>query len=331
MSVDITTVDDEQYNDIVTAAPAATPFHRAEALDVFADHADADLHRLVGFKGQEPVGVFPVYEVTKGPATVAASPPPGLKLPYLGPVMVNTDKLKRRKRDRRHRRFVDAALDWVDGELSPSLVNLRTAVGYDDVRPYQWRDYEVEPRYTYVVDLDTTAEDLLSRFSSDLRSRVRDDYDTSYEVVEAGPAAIDTIVAVTRDRHREQGESFPITAEFVRDLADALPPGTVRPYVCRVDGEVVGGLVDVEDDTSAGAWIASGKTDAPVPVNDLLEWQVCVDGIERGLERLDLMGANHERIYTYKAKFAPDLVPYFSLQTGSVGMNTVAKVYEKLR
>lgn len=331
MSVDIRPIDDEQYDDIVTAAPSATPFHRAAALEVFADHADATLHRLGGFKGQEPVGALPIFEVRKGPATVAASPPPGLKLPYLGPVLVNTGKLKRRKRDRRHRHFVDAALDWVDRELSPGLVNLRTAVGYDDVRPYQWRDYEVVPRYTYVVDLDTTPEDLLARFSSDLRRRVRDEYDASYEVTEAGPDAIDDIVALTRDRHREQGESFPITAGFVRELADALPAGALRPYVCRVDGEIVGGLVDIENDTTAGAWIANGKTDAPVPVNDLLEWQVCVDGIERGLECLDLMGANHERIYTYKAKFAPDLVPYFTLRTGSVGMNTVAKVYEKLR
>jgi len=332
MSLDIRTLDDdEQYNDIVTAAPSATPFHRAEALDVFAEYAGADLHRLVGYKGQEPVGVFPVYELTKGPATVAASPPPGLKLPYLGPVMVNTGKLKRRKHDRRHRRFVDAALDWVDRELSPGLVNLRTAVGYDDVRPYQWRDFEVQPRYTYVVDLDTTPDDLLARFSSDLRKRVRDEYDTNYEVVEADTDAIEDIVALTRERHREQGESFPISGEFVRDLADALPPGAIRPYVCRVDGDVVGGLVDVESDTAAGAWIANGKTDAPVPVNDLLEWQVCVDGIDRGLERLDLMGANHERIYTYKAKFAPDLVPYYTIKKGSVGMNTVAKVYQKLR
>ena len=331
MSVDIRTIDDEQYNDIVTAAPSGTPFHRAEALDVFADHADADLHRLVGFTGQEPVGVFPVFELTKGPATVAASPPPDLKIPYLGPVMVNTGKLKRRKRDRRHRRFVDAVLDWVDRELSPSLVNLRTAVGYDDVRPYQWRDYEVVPRYTYVVDLDTTPDELVARFSSDLRKRVRDEYDASYEVVEADAGVIEDIVELTRERHRDQGESFPITPGFVRELADALPPGAIRPYVCRVDGEVVGGLVDVENDTTAGAWIASGKTDAPVPVNDLLEWQVCVDGIDRGLDRLDLMGANHERIYTYKAKFAPDLVPYYAIKKGSVGMNTVAKVYQKLR
>jgi hypothetical protein len=331
MTVDIRTTDDEQYNDIVAASPHATPFHRAEALDVFAAHGDADLHRLVGFKGQEPVGVFPVFEVRKGPATAAVSPPPGLKLPYLGPAMVNTGKLKRRKRDRRHRRFVDAALDFVDRELSPNLVNLRTPIGYDDVRPFHWRDYEVTPRYTYVVDLDMAQDELLARFSADLRKRLRDDYDASFEVTEAGPDAIESVVSLTRERHREQGESFPIRAGFVRKLADALPPGTIRPYVCRVDGEVVGGLVDVEGDSRAGVWIASGKNDAAVPASDLLEWQVCVDGIERGLDGLDLMGANHERIYTYKAKFAPDLVPYFALQTGSVGMNAVAKVYEKLR
>jgi hypothetical protein len=333
MTVDIRPIsdDDERYDDIVTDSPHGTPFHRAAALDVFAEHADADLHRLVGFKGEEPVGVFPVFEVRKGPATLAVSPPPDLKVPYLGPAMVNTGKLKRRKRDRRHRRFVDAALDWVDEALSPSLVNLRTPVGYDDVRPFQWRDYDVTPRYTYVVDLDTTPEDLLARFSADLRKRVRDDYDASYEVTEAGTDAIEPIVELTRERHREQGESFPLTASFVADLADALPAGAIRPYVCRVDGEVAGGLVDVESDACAGAWLLTGKTDAPVPVNDLLEWRVCVDGIERGLDALDLMGANHERIYPYKAKFAPDLVPYYALQTGSVGVNTVAKVYDRLR
>lgn len=331
MTIDIRTTDDEHWNDIVDASPQTTPFHRAEALDVLGEHANATLHRLVGFKGQEPVGVFPVYEMTKGPATAAVSPPPDQKLPYLGPALLNTDKLKRRKRDRRHRRFVDAALDWIDGAVSPNLWNIRTPLGYDDIRPFQWRDYDVSPRYTYVVDLETTPDDLLARFSSDLRKRVRTEYDSTYQVTEESRDAIDEIVDLTRERHEEQGESFPLTGSFVRRLAEALPEGTIRPYVCRVDGDVVGGLVDVEGDCQANAWIASGKTDAPVPVNDLLEWQVCVDAIDRGKSTFDLMGANHERIYSYKAKFAPDLVPYFTVQKGSVGVNAATKLYQKLR
>lgn len=331
MSIDIRTIDDDQWNDIVADSPQTTPFHRAEALDVLARHADATLHRLVGYKGQEPVGVFPVYEVAKGPATAAVSPPPDLKIHYLGPALLNAGKLKRRKRDRRHRRFIDAAIERIEREVSPNLWNLRTPVGYDDTRPFQWRDFEVSPRYTYVIDLETTPDDLLARFSSDLRKKVRREYDVTYEVTEGGPRDIDRIVEATRERHAEQGESYSLTASVVRDLADRLPEGTIRPYVCRIDGEFAGGLIDVEGDERAGAWIANGKTDAPVPVNDLLEWQVCLDAIDRGRSAYDLMGANHERIYSYKAKFAPDLVPYFSVQRGSTGMNVATKLYKKLR
>jgi hypothetical protein len=331
MSIDIRTTDDEQWNDIVADSPQATPFHRAEALDVLAEHSGARLHRLAGFKGQEPVGVFPVYEATKGPATAAVSPPPDLKVHYLGPALCNTGKLKRRKRDRRHRRFIDATLEWVEREVSPNLWNLRTPIGYEDTRPFQWRDFEVSPRYTYVVDLETTPDDLLGRFSSDLRRKVRREYDVDYEVVEGDTGDIDRIVEATRERHAEQGESYSLTASTVRDLAEGLPAGTIRPYVCRVDGEFVGGLIDVEGDDRAGAWIANGKTDAPVPVNDLLEWQVCLDAIDRGRSSYDLMGANHERIYSYKAKFAPDLVPYFTVRKGSAGMNVATKLYQKLK
>ena len=332
MSIEITRLDDdEQWNDLLERTPWATPFHRAEALHVFAAHSGATLHKLVGYKGQEPVGAFPVFTLARGPVTAAYSPPPGLSVHNLGPLPMNLDKLKRRKRDRRHRRFLDAALAWVDERTSPRYWNVRTVLEYDDARPFQWRDYDVTPRYTYVIDLETTPDELLGRFSSDLRRKVRREYDVTYEVTEEGPEAIDAIVESTRRRHEEQGESFPVTAAFVRQLADWLPDGTIRPYVCRIDGEFVGGLIDVEDDTFAGAWIADGKTDAPVPVNDLLEWQVCLDAIDRGRRGFDLMGANHERIYSYKAKFAPDLVPYLSVKKRSAGVNVASKLYDRLK
>ncbi|QLG64141.1 GNAT family N-acetyltransferase [Halorarum salinum] len=331
MSVDVRPVDEDEWNDLVDQSSQATPFHRAEAVGVVAEHAGATAHRLVGFKGNEPVGLFPVFTISKGPVTAAFSPPPDLKVNYLGPALLNSGKLKRRKRDRRHRRFVDGVLDWVEERDSPSYWHVRTSVGYDDTRPFQWRGYEVEPKYTYVVDLETTPDELIGRFTGDLRNKLRGEYDVTYEIGEEGPDAIDSIIEQTHERHREQGESFPVTATFVRDLADRLPDGAIRPYVCRVDGEFVGGLVDVESDDCASAWIGGVKTDAPVPVNDLVEWQLCRDAMERGRSSFDMFGANHERIYSYKAKFAPDLVTYYRLQRGSAGMNVASKLYKRFR
>ncbi|QLG29592.1 GNAT family N-acetyltransferase (plasmid) [Halorarum halophilum] len=331
MSIEIRTTDDDQWNDIVDDSPQTTPFHRAEALDVIAEHSGADLYRLVGYKGQEPVGVFPVFSISKGPISGAFSPPPNLKVHYLGPALLNFEKLKRRKRDKRNQRFVDGVIEWVDEEVSPRYWNLRTPIGYGDARPFTWNEFDASPRYTYVVDLTRDEDELLSRFSSDARRNITGEYDVDFEVTEGGLDAIDSIIARTRERHEEQGESYPVTAEFVRDLHDRLPTGTIRPYVCRVEGEFAGGAIDLESDGRAGAWIGGAKADAPVPVNDLLEWRIATDARDRGCSAFDLVGANHERIYSYKAKFAPDLVPYFSIERGSTAMTFAAQMYKNLR
>ncbi|WP_336035050.1 GNAT family N-acetyltransferase [Halobacterium yunchengense] len=332
MSIEVRRADDaDRWDDLVAAADHPTPFHRWDALDVFAAHAGADCHRLVGYKGQEPVGLFPVFTLSKGPVTAAFSPPPNLKLPYLGPTMVWRQSAKRRRRDKRHRRFVDACLAWLEDEYAPRFTLVRTAPGYEDVRPFVWRDFAATPRYTYVVDLDRPADDLLAAFSSDARRNVTSDYDADYELAEAGVDGIEAVVGQVADRHAEQGESFPIGASFVGDLYEALPDGVVRPYVCRVDGEFVGGKVNVEDGSEAVCWLGGAKPDSDIPVNDLLDWTYARDAMERGVDAYDLAGANDARIARYKAKFAPELVPYFRLQGGSRALTAAAKLYSSLR
>jgi hypothetical protein len=328
MSIDARPLDDpDRWNDLLEDTAEPTTFHRAEALDVLAEHAGADCHRLVGYKGQEPVGLFPVFTVSRGPVTGAFSPPPNLKLPYLGPAMLDRQPLKRRSRDKRHRRFVDACLDWVDDEHAPKFTQLRTAPGYDDVRPYVWRDYEATPRFTYVIDLERSEDDLIAAFSSDARRNVTDSYDVDYVIREEGVEGIERIVEQVSERHAEQGESFPLTASFVTDLYEGLPDDVVRPTVCRIDGEFAGGMVNLEYAGTSMCWLGGAKTDADIPVNDLLDWWYLREAMDRGVTAHDLAGANNARIAPYKAKFAPDLVPYYSLKRGTRALNAVSKLY----
>ena len=134
MSIDITTIDDEEeWNRYVERSNETTPLHRYGALDVQADYADATLYRFAGFKGQEAVGIFPVFEIRKGPVSTAFSPPPDIRIPYLGPAVLNVDKLKRRKRDRRVKRFVEGCLDRIEGEIGPKYTHFRTDSRFEDV------------------------------------------------------------------------------------------------------------------------------------------------------------------------------------------------------
>lgn len=332
MGIEVQTVDDPaRWNDLLSDTDHATAFHHDEALSVLENHSGATCHRLVGLKGEEPVGLFPVFTIQKGPALVAVSPPPDLKLPYLGPLMLNRHSPKRRRRDKQNRRFVDACVEWLETERGPSFTSVRTAPGYDDVRPFVWQEYKATPRYTYIVDIDRPSDELLSAFSTDARRNITNDYEVDYELTEGGHDDIDHIIEQVTNRHAEQGESFPLSAEVVHDLYTALPDGMVRPYVCRIEGEFAGGSVVLEYGDRSICWVGGAKTSVDLPVNDLLDWTCMTNSMDRGVKQYDLAGANNPRIARFKAKFAPELVPYYRLESGTRTMFVLSKLYGLVR
>ncbi|AFZ74379.1 lipid II:glycine glycyltransferase FemX [Natronobacterium gregoryi] len=336
MSVEVrlaTDDDRERWNRYVERSPQGRLWHELEALAVQADYAGATLHPLIGFKGQEPVGLFPVFEVDKRFVTTVFSPPPHLRVPYLGPVFLNVEKLKQRKRERRRLAFVDDCMEWVRSELNPKYGHVRTTAGFADARPLEWNEYDASPEYTYVVDLTRDREELLLSFSSDARSNVRNTDEDAFEVTVGGPEDIELIMAQVRNRYESQGIDFRVTDEFVLDLHERVTGGAIRPYTLRVDGEFVGGILAAEYGDTTGRWLGGVRSDTGVdlPTNDLLDWAIMEDGLERGLAGYDLVGADNRRINRYKAKFNPELRTYYSLEYGSWGMRQAASLYDSVK
>src|SRR6056297_1562905 len=154
MAIEITPLQNPtEWNDLVDQSPQATPFHRAECLDVLATHANATLHPYAGFKGHEPVGIFPLFKISKGPVSAVFSPPPDLKISYLGPALVNHSKQKQRRREKTNSRFITGCLETLEERVDPKYITLRTGFEYTDSRPLIWAGFEPTTRYTYVVDL----------------------------------------------------------------------------------------------------------------------------------------------------------------------------------
>ncbi|WP_255171664.1 lipid II:glycine glycyltransferase FemX [Natrononativus amylolyticus] len=335
MSVEIRELDcradAEEWNRYVERADGTNPFYRAEALALQAEDTGTTVYLLAGFKGQEAVGLFPVFEYSKGPLTGVFSPAPYSWSCYLGPSLLNVDKLKQRKADRRTRRFVEGCLEWIDAELSPLYCKF-VAAEFDDLRPFTWNDYDVRPGYTYVVDLEGTEEELLGRFSSDARSNVRNADREEYVVEEGDGDDVDRIVEQVRARYESQDRPFQLSPAFARSLYEKLPEGAVRPYTCRADGEFLGGILVVESATTRYRWQGGVKPDADVDlsINDLLDWYVMRDGLRDGLERYDLVGAGVPSINRYKAKFNPRLEPHYTITGGAFGLDLLIDRYQKL-
>jgi len=332
MAIEITTLDDTaEWNDLVDRSSQATPFHRAESLDVMARHADATLHPYAGFKGHEPVGLFPIFEISKGPVSTAFSPPPDLKISYLGPALLNHTKQKQRRQEKTNSRFISGCLERLAETVDPKYIHLRTSVQYTDTRPLIWGGFEPTTRYTYVVDIDRSADDLLAAFSSDARSNITNADDADYEIGRGGEREIRRTINELQAYHDDQDVGFHITPEFVVDLFEELPEDCFRIHTCRVDGELVGGHITLEEGEAIYGWQSWGSRETDIPVNDLLDWEIITTARERGRSQYDLVGANNERISKYKAKFGPQLHTYQTMERGTPAMTLVSEIYKRIR
>lgn len=315
MTERIEEVGPEEWDDLLERSRQATPFHLAGCLEQCADTLGARLYRYVGYKGQEPTGLFPVLELRRGPFGAALSPVPGL-VPYGGPALLMPDGLKRRKRERWNRSLVDSVIERVDEEIDPAYCQVRTSPKFRDERPFLWSGHDPTVRYTYVVGLPDDGEPLVEAFGSGARTdEGRCDWVT---VTEADIDAVEPVVGLVGDRRA--GRPDGIDPAFVRALYRRLPEGCVRVYTCRDGDRLLGGCVTLELRDTVYGWLGASDPSSDVPAGELLCGHLLRDACRRGYTEYDSVGASDPRLAWDGSSLAPELRSYVGLvRRGPVG------------
>ncbi len=306
-------------------------FHTTPALDVLDDHTTATRKLLGAFKGQEPVGLVPVFVESKAGGRVVTSPPPGLTVPRLGPLVMPTSP-KQRKRESVTREFVDLVLDAVDADSRRSLVRFVCPTTFTDPRPFQWADMAVEPSFTYILDLEQgDADSIKQGFSRDFRRSIHTGLESAVTVTVEGPETAGRIYDHVDARYAEQDQSFPPSREYVCDLVAALGDRS-RVYVARDEsGDYLGGIIALYSNDMVSFWQGGVRTaNEEASVNDLLHWTIITDALEgepHEVSGYDLVGANTPRLCRYKSKFSADLVPYHTVESSGAEMSVAKRAY----
>jgi hypothetical protein len=332
--MDIELLSLDEWGDALPASGFEV-FHAPAALRALDAHTAGDLRLYGGFKGNRPVGLFPVVVQERAVGRAVLSPPPGFGVPRLGPI-VDPASPKRRKREKVNGRFAEQVLDQLDVDQSLTVFRTVCPTAYPDPRPYVWSDLSLSTSFTYHLSVDRDPDELLSSCSKSLRREIRDarNLDVTVEVDdEDGPLAV---FERTRDRYAEQDRPFRLSWPYVSDLTRALADDDrCRTYVVRdADGRFLSGIIVLYSNDAAYFWLGGAKTvHDGVSVNSLLHWRI-VEDIAAGeprdsVDTYDLMGANTERLCRYKAKFGADLVPYYELESNGASM-TAAKTAFRL-
>jgi hypothetical protein len=313
-------------------------FHTSTALSVLERHVDGDLELLVGYKGHQPVGLFPLVVQRRALGKALLSPPPSVGAPRLGPLVMPASP-KRRKQEKCNRTFTQAVLERVGAGDSRSLLRLVCTPAYSDPRPFTWEGLDVETVFTYRLDTaGQTTDELLASFSKSLRRDIRDGRNLDIDVRINDPDGARLVHDQTAERYREQNRSYSFDWPYVDELTDALAAeNRCRVYTAHdSDGEFLSGITVLYSNDTAYFWQGGARaTHENVSLNSLLHWHILTDLIENppreSVTRYDLMGANTERLCRYKSKFGASLVPHYVVESGGTQMTLAKKAYELVR
>lgn len=311
-------------------------FHTPEALAVLDDHAPGELRLYGGFKGQHVVGLLPLFVRETVVGRAALSPPPSMGVAHLGPLLMPNSP-KRRKRENANLSFTEAVLDRLDVGSPLTLFRMICTPSYPDPRPYGWADLDVEPSFTYVLDVGSSSpDDLLSSFTRSLRRDIRKEEELGVTIDVEGLDAARQEYEKIASRYAQQDEPPPITWEYTRDLVEALGD-RCRVYAARApDGEFLSAIIALYSNDAASYWAGGTRASYEnVSVNSLLHWRIITDIAEDPplgtVRKYDLLGANTERLCQYKSKFGADLVPYFNVESNGLTMDLAKRAYQLVR
>ena len=311
-------------------------FHTVEALEVLARHWSGELRLFGGFKGQEPIGLLPLFVNEHRVGRIVSSPPVGFGVGRLGPVVMSTSP-KQRKREAVNKRFVRNVLEAIDATDQFTLFRVVGTTTYSDPRPFKWDGFDTTPDFTYQVHVGSnTPQQVLESFSRDLRSDIRRRDEVGITVRRRQPGDAKKIYDAMVERYHEQGKDQPVSWAFVDDLLAAVGD-RARIYVAESDeGAFLSGMIVLYADDTACNWKGGTKPsnlETSVSVNNLLHWKIiediCTDPSLDPITTYDFYTANNERLSRYKSSFNGTLVPYYTVESDGVPMAIAKRAYRE--
>ncbi|HJP34033.1 MAG TPA: GNAT family N-acetyltransferase [Candidatus Latescibacteria bacterium] len=185
---------------------------------------------------------------------------------------------------------------------SPSLV---------DAREFVWAGWQVQPRYTYQIELPEDRTPVWDGFERRTRTAVRKAEKAGFRVEASNDA-----VELRRLYGQVYGgeERAPVAGNIVEKMVElALETGRAEGWRCQAPSGATAAVVFfVPDGDTLYAWVAGADpAQRDSGATSLLYWKVMESS---PCSRFDFVGANLAAIAFFKRGFGGLLVPYFATE-----------------
>lgn len=308
--------DKNIWDDFVDESPYGFLSHKWDFLKIAEKYSGYTLRTYGFYKGEELLGIYPLFYKRAMGIKMIYSPPPDRGMPYLGFMVSNEyDKLKQSKKEN----FLSSFLGEVEMEIqkySPDYMQIYTAPNLLDMRFFNWNDYSVKPKYTYNVDLNRPLEGIWDNFHKDVKRCVK--LAESYGLELRRGNDISALHERQERRYRQIAANFSMDAKYLKELFKVYPDNIKVYYVYNDEGEVVSGLTSQEYKGRFMVWMGIAR--AVEHANEFLIWRLMEKAKSEGLKVFEIAGADDIHLNQFKSRFSPSLDVWYRIcKTSTLG------------
>jgi hypothetical protein len=320
MEVTLATENDKNlWDEIVTCSHQGTLFHTWDFLSIMQRHSvknvwkkefRATLYPLLISDKKRIVGIAPFFYYNISGYHIAGSPPFAVENYYLGPVFRNVGETGSVKCEGRELEFHNAIDKFLKKTLKPHMILIHTSPGLFDTRQFIWNGYEVEPRYTYILNTKQDYPSIHAAFSKNLRQNIDKVQKSGIVVVEGTREEVTLIHQRLRERNRIHAP-----LEYLNDVFDRFSPENIRIFIAEKNGEPVSGIITSIWKDKVSFWVGSPRYSLDgIDPNGAIIAKSIRWACEHGYSQYEIIGADTKSLFTFKQKFGADLILYYNIR-----------------
>ncbi len=183
-----------------------------------------------------------------------------------------------------------------------------------DVRPFIWRNFKIDVKYTYYLKLPYSKEALTTAIRGKLKKAAAAGYraECTTNLTDVHECLIGT--------ENRKGFSHQLTIQDLELARSLFGDERFRSFVCYAkDGEPVSSSISIlQGNGHAIGWLAGSKSEhLSYGVSQLLLSYELQDLHASGVQTFDLCGANIRSVSESKAAWQGELIPYYGIRVPS--------------
>jgi hypothetical protein len=333
MAISIKVCKDEvEWEKLLGNASFGTIFHTWKFLKIIEKYTNTKLHPLIGIDGSTPVGLFPLFYRKRFSVRTVFSPPARVAVPYLGPALLDYEKVKQSKRESMLLEFQRAAGEYIFTDLHSDYFSVSTSPGLIDARPFIWSDYTVELFYDYLIDMTPGMEVVWDGLKKNLRKNISKERTRGLVFREGGVSDLEYLHGCMIRRYEKQELEVKVPLPYLKELFSTLGPENMKVLIVEYKQEPLGGLIDLFYKDTAWSWIGNPKgVVETINSTDFLQWEAINHAFKAGYKYYNEVGANTERLCKFKSKFNPKLMIRYSAKKYNLRGQIAEKAYLALQ